>query len=168
MTKTPKKTYQLKQKGQSHQHLEYLNFSDVDPLSVLSDYYTNHKMIVPPKGTIPIEKTSLLEQKKEIKIAKRYIKLHLHRTITLEETANKVFLSPYYFSKLFKSEVGITFIAYVNHQKMIHASELLRNSDLTISHIAQSLGFTQMSYFSKTFKKEFEMTPKEYRKNPTS
>ncbi|EUJ34504.1 bacterial regulatory helix-turn-helix s, AraC family protein [Brochothrix thermosphacta DSM 20171 = FSL F6-1036] len=56
----------------------------------------------------------------------------------------------------------------MNHQKMIHASELLRHSDLTISHIAQSLGFTQMSYFSKTFKKEFEMTPKEYRKNSTS
>lgn len=169
-----KTTYQLKKEKSnestikqtifSSQQLEDLVFDPVDPLSILSSYYQNHQVAKPIESSpITQHEVPSLDEKQEIIDAKQYIKKNLHRTITLDETAKKVFLSPYYFSKLFKAETGITFIAYVNQQKMIHATELLRQSELSINQIAKSLGFTQMSYFSRTFKKEYGMTPKEYR-----
>lgn len=171
MTKIPKITYQLKKEKSNEssttkkksltQELEDFAFNQVDPLSVLSSYYLNHQTAEPIDSIA--EEAPQLNEKKEIADAKYYIQMNLHRTITLDETAKKVFLSPYYFSKLFKAETGITFVAYVSQQKMVQATELLRHSDLSISQIAKSLGFNQTSYFSRIFKKEYSMTPKEYR-----
>ncbi|MBC9787593.1 helix-turn-helix transcriptional regulator [Carnobacterium maltaromaticum] len=170
MTKIPKITYQLKKEKSNEsstikknpitQELEDFAFNQVDPLSVLSSYYLNHQSADPIDS---INEVPQLIEKKEITDAKHYIKMNLHRTITLDETAKKVFLSPYYFSKLFKAETGITFVAYVSQQKMVQATELLRHSDISISQIAKSLGFNQTSYFSRIFKKEYAMTPKEFR-----
>lgn len=153
-----------KQTNNSIQQLADLAFDPVDPLNILSSYYQNHQVAEPIDATIhKQDEIPQIDEKKEIKDAKDYIEKNLHRTITLNETAKEVFLSPYYFSKLFKAETGITFIAYINQQKMIHATDLLRHSDLSIKDIAKSLGFTQMSYFSRTFKKEYGVTPKDYR-----
>lgn len=174
MTKLPKITYQLKKENSNEsstkkklsilQEVENVAFNQIDPLSILSSYYLNHQTAKPIDApTFVQDEVAPLDEKKEIKDAKRYINLNLHRTITLEETAKQVFLSPYYFSKLFKAETGITFVAYVSQQKMIQATDLLHHSDLSISHIAKSLGFNQTSYFSRIFKKEYAMTPKEYR-----
>lgn len=170
MTKIPKITYQLKKeksnesstikKIQTTNAVEDFTFNQVDPLTILSNYYLNHQTADPIDS---IAETPQIDEKKEITDAKHYIKLNLHRTITLDETAKQVFLSPYYFSKLFKAETGITFVAYVSQQKMVQATELLCHSDLSISQIAKSLGFNQTSYFSRIFKKEYSMTPKEFR-----
>ncbi len=85
-------------------------------LDVLSDYYTAHeKQKQPPKETTSPSKSN--GEHKEIKQAIRYIKKNIHRSITLEEVANHVYLSPFYLSKLFKNELNINFINYVNEQK---------------------------------------------------
>ncbi len=134
----------------------------VEVLDVLSDYYSAHeKQKQPKKETTSANKTS--GEHKEIKQAIRYIKKNIHRSITLEEVANYVYLSPFYLSKLFKNELNINFINYVNEQKMLYAKEQLEKSDWAVHTIAKNLGFSRASYFCKVFKKEFDMTPKEYR-----
>ncbi|MGY3779494.1 helix-turn-helix domain-containing protein [Isobaculum melis] len=179
MARIAKTTYRFKkeninesstnQSNASTQHLADLTFDPVDPLNILSSYYQNHQAAEPIDAIRHTQaEVPQLNEKKEIKEAKDYIEQHLHRTITLNEMAQKVFLSPYYFSKLFKAETGITFIAYVNQQKMRQASQLLCESHLSINQIAKGLGFTQMSYFSRMFKKEYGVTPKDYRRSYSS
>ncbi|EAC4320627.1 helix-turn-helix transcriptional regulator [Listeria monocytogenes] len=134
----------------------------VEVLDVLSDYYSAHeKQKQPRKETTSVNKIG--KEHKEIKQAIRYIKKNIHRSITLEEVANYVYLSPFYLSKLFKNELNINFINYVNEQKMLYAKEQLEKSDWAVHTIAKNLGFSRASYFCKVFKKEFDMTPKEYR-----
>lgn len=102
-------------------------------------------------------------ERPEIITAIKYINDHLNEVITLDEVADFVHLSGYYFSKLFKKEVGITFIDYINEKKISRAMILLQDSTWSIDSIAHSLGYSQSSYFSKLFKKTTKMSPRDYR-----
>lgn len=103
-------------------------------------------------------------QKPEIKKALDYINKHLNEVISLDEVAEHVFLSSYYLSKLFKKEMQINFVDYVNNKKIERAKILLQDSTWSVDSIAHSLGFSQTSYFSKTFKKSVGASPSQYRK----
>ena len=76
----------------------------------------------------------------KIKKALRYIDTHLSEELRLEDVAASVYLSPYYFSKLFKKYQGICFNAWVNQQRMNKAKEMLQHSDWSIASIAKKSG----------------------------
>lgn len=99
----------------------------------------------------------------KMKKALRYIDMHLSEELRLEEVAAKVYLSPYYFSKLFKKYQGIGFNAWVNQQRMVNAREMLQHSDWSIASIAKNLGFSQTSYFCKVFRQAYNVTPQVFR-----
>ncbi|AJQ98954.1 Propanediol utilization transcriptional activator [Enterobacteriaceae bacterium bta3-1] len=99
----------------------------------------------------------------KIKKALRYIDTHLSEELRLEDVAANVYLSPYYFSKLFKKYQGIGFNAWVNQQRMINAKEMLQHSDWSIASIAKNLGFSQTSYFCKVFRQAYNVTPQVFR-----
>ncbi|MDG3085150.1 PocR ligand-binding domain-containing protein [Vibrio hannami] len=101
----------------------------------------------------------------KIKKALRYIEAHFFEDVGLEEVADHVYLSPHYFSKLFKKEMKIGFNAYVNQQRMIGAKKMLQYSDWSISRIAHNLGFSGASYFCKVFKNAYKITPQEFRES---
>ncbi|WP_238046422.1 PocR ligand-binding domain-containing protein [Enterococcus mundtii] len=100
----------------------------------------------------------------EINKAIEYINKNLSRNITLDEVANHVYLSHYYFSRLFKKELGISFVNYLNKQRIEQAKELLRQTNLNVQKIAYRIGYTQPSYFCKLFKKETGTTPASFRR----
>ncbi len=99
----------------------------------------------------------------KMKKALRYIDAHLSDELRLEDVATHVYLSPYYFSKLFKKYQGIGFNAWVNQQRMASAKELLCHSDWSIASIARNLGFSQTSYFCKVFRQTYQVTPQAFR-----
>lgn len=99
----------------------------------------------------------------KMKKALRYIDTHLSEELRLEEVAAKVYLSPYYFSKLFKKYQGIGFNAWVNQRRMVNAREMLQHSDWSIASIAKNLGFSQTSYFCKVFRQAYNVTPQVFR-----
>ncbi|WP_280737032.1 MULTISPECIES: helix-turn-helix domain-containing protein [unclassified Enterococcus] len=103
-------------------------------------------------------------EKEEIIKATKYIKENLSRGISLEEVANEVYLSQYYFSKLFKKELGMNFVTYLNYQRVIYAKELLVHSQMTVEEISKRAGFSQTSYFCKIFKGIVAVSPASYRK----
>lgn len=103
----------------------------------------------------------------KMKKALRYIDAHLSDELRLEDVASHVYLSPYYFSKLFKKYQGIGFNAWVNQQRMASARELLCHSDWSIASIARNLGFSQTSYFCKVFRQTYQVTPQAYRQQAT-
>ena len=95
--------------------------------------------------------------------AKNYIQEHYGFDISLDDVSREVNISPYYFSKLFKEESGENFIEYLTRTRIEKAKELLREGNLSIKEISSLVGYADPNYFSRLFKKQTEMTPREYR-----
>lgn len=84
-------------------------------------------------------------------------------TITLEELAEKFALSAPYLSKYIKEKSGMTFIDNVKKVRMKKAKTLLKNSSMTVERIAEQVGYPNVEHFNRMFKREFEMTPVQFR-----
>ncbi len=94
-----------------------------------------------------------------------YVKKNYMNRITLEETAAHVFLSPAYFSRVFKEELGENFNSYVNKTRVQAAARLLLNDTTALVDISSMTGFETQSYFSKVFKRVMGVTPGKYRES---
>jgi AraC-like DNA-binding protein len=95
--------------------------------------------------------------------ATNYIKANYMRKISLDDVAGAVYLSPTYFSRIFKRETGSSFSAYLNRVRTDEGKQLLKNAQINISDIAGMIGYEDQSYFSKVFKKVTGMSPLKYR-----
>ena len=93
-----------------------------------------------------------------------YIEEHLHEMIPMHEMASLCHLSRSYFSRLFQHDTGENYTDYVNRRKVERAKELLRGTPDSVSAIAAALGFMDVSYFVKLFKRFEGVTPLAYRK----
>ena len=92
-----------------------------------------------------------------------YIKANYMRKLTLSEVAESVFLSPSYFSKIFKQETDCYFKDYVNYIRVEKSKLLLLTGKASLVEIADNAGFYDQSYFNKVFKKITGVTPKKFR-----
>ena len=101
---------------------------------------------------------------KEISDAMQFIKNHTNYQICIDDVAKHVCRSRAYITKKFHEETGYTINAYVLHCKLVDAKNLLRYSDNSISEISNFLCFSSQSYFQNVFKKEYGVTPANYRK----
>lgn len=98
----------------------------------------------------------------------RFINDYYHLDISLEAVASKFFLSPSYLSRIFKIETGINFSDYVTQVRMRIAEQLLTKSEESIANITKKVGYNDIKYFSRVFKKYKGVTPGEYRKSLNS
>lgn len=83
--------------------------------------------------------------------------------ITLGEVADKVYVSPSYISRLFKKELGVNFVDYLNEIRIAKAKDLLGQAQYKTYEVAELVGIGNPHYFSKLFKRYVGMTPTEYR-----
>lgn len=95
--------------------------------------------------------------------AKEYIKHNFAKSMSLEELARKLEISPYYFSKLFKEKEGVNYIDYVTGLRIEYAKKQLKNKEKSIKMICVESGYKDPNYFSRIFKKWTGVTPSEYR-----
>jgi len=95
----------------------------------------------------------------------QHIQLHISDSLTVEGLAKLVYLSPDHLTRLFKKKHGETLIDYITKQRMFLAKELIKQNDLTISRVAEKVGYGNYSYFTKTFKKYYGKPPKAYQKD---
>ena len=84
--------------------------------------------------------------------------------LTLQEEAGKEFLSPQYLSRLFKEQMGVTFLEYLNGLSLAEAEKALIRSEEGIARIAMDSGFPSEKAFSRQFRKKYGVTPSEYRR----
>lgn len=94
---------------------------------------------------------------------RRYIDLHFKEALTLEQLAAEGHINKYYLSHAFKREYGVSPINYMISKRIEESKYLLAETDLSMSQIAQLLGFSSLSYFSQVFHRSLEISPKEYR-----
>jgi len=92
-----------------------------------------------------------------------YIKENYHSQITLDDLARQVYLSPFYFSHIFKEEVGTNFIDYLTGVRLDKAKLLLEQTMVAVHIIATQVGYNDVNYFSRVFKKVVGLTPTQYR-----
>ena len=95
---------------------------------------------------------------------KTYIAQNYRRHITTEELAGICYFSIEYFCRFFKRMTGRTALAYVNEYRIEKATVLLSKTDEPIGDIAASVGFEDLNYFSRVFKRIKKCSPGEYRK----
>ena len=99
----------------------------------------------------------------KISKAKEYIMKNYKKSIRLIDVANFLQLNPAYFSRIFRQKTGVCFVDYLTEFRINKAIELLKNSNMNISEIAEEVGFIRARYFTEIFKKRKGMTPSEYR-----
>ena len=92
-----------------------------------------------------------------------YISENIRLPLKLKEIAARVSLSPYYFTRLFKKEVGYTPHRYILMARINSAKFYLKSSELPVKEVARNCGFASESGFCVAFKRIVGMTPKGYR-----
>lgn len=94
-----------------------------------------------------------------------YFEEHYAEKISLDQIAENMYLSPFYISKIFKSETGNTPIHYLIKIRMERAFELLENGwEGSIQEVAVQVGYEDAYHFSKLFKKNFGVSPSQVKK----
>ena len=95
----------------------------------------------------------------------RYLQEHLAEEINLSVLAEQFHLNPQYISQLFKSEIGVNFLAYLTNIRMEKAKKLLLSTSLSIAEVAEQSGYGDYRVFTKVFKKSEGITPSQYRRD---
>ena len=111
---------------------------------------------------VPAE-PSAISTNRQCAAVRRYIDLHFKETLTLEQLAEEAHMNKYYLSHAFKREYGVSPINYMISRRIEESKYLLAETDLSLSQIAQLLGFSSLSYFSQVFRRYQDVSPAEYR-----
>lgn len=110
-----------------------------------------------------VEKKSLSSYSKPVQQILVTIDASLTGDLSLKRFANDLFLNTSYLSALFKKEVGSTLTDYVNQNRIHYACKLLRSTTLSVQNIAAKSGIPDIHYFTRLFRREMGMSPREYR-----
>lgn len=105
------------------------------------------------------DKTDLYVRK-----TKQYIKTYFAQELSLVDCSLNVGISPYYLSHIFKEKTGQTFIEYLSKIRINEAKKLALNSNMTIKDISERVGYFNITYFCKVFKRLTGFTIGEYKK----
>lgn len=113
--------------------------------------------------------TSLLKERSVYSVddiiekIKIYIQRNYQKDLTQEYISYLFYMNRSYLSTLFKAKTGEKFIDYLNNVRINKAKELLEKSDRKMYQIAKAVGYDNVKYFFRIFKKKTGMTPEQYR-----
>ena len=122
----------------------------------------NAQMVLDFTKRVEAEKAGI-HNSKLIRRARDYILSHIGESVTTDALSRELGMNRTYLCKLFAEETGLTVNQYVTQVKMEEAKRLIDVTKKSFAEIAQYLGYSSQSYFQKTFKKVWNMTPGEYR-----
>jgi len=98
-----------------------------------------------------------------IERAKEYLTQHFMEDISLKEIAEYSYVSPFHFSRIFKTFTAYSPYQFLQDIRLQHAALLLENTPTPLSDVAYTSGFMSMEYFNAAFRKKFELPPAKYR-----
>lgn len=111
------------------------------------------------------EEKSIVNNNLHIDKALRFIHEHYCEDINIQTLAENLGLNNNYFSKLFKKNTGMSPTTYINNLKLEKAKFLLKHTNMKISEICDTIGYSDQFYFSRMFKKSTNLSPANYRFN---
>ena len=98
-----------------------------------------------------------------IRKALDYIELHYAEKIGLKTLSDALYISPNYFSDLFRRHMKVKFSDFLIEYRLKKACILLKKPEYKVSEISEMVGFRDSTYFSTVFKKTYNLTPLEYK-----
>lgn len=128
----------------------------IDPLMRTAEAY-RRELLMQSVRNAQVSRSEILK-------AKHYMEAHSDRKLTLDEVAKRVNMNKSYFCRLFKEQTGENFKDYLLRLKMERATTLIRQTDKKISEIALDLGYGDIFYFNRVYKKFIGSAPTEIRK----
>lgn len=93
-----------------------------------------------------------------------YVERNLGGKIAVDEASRAANISYYYFVKYFKKTLGMSFMEYVNRQKIKRAEKILLTKNISVAQVGEQIGMPNMAHFYKMFRKFNRCSPNEYRK----
>lgn len=120
-------------------------------IEILTEFYRKY----------PFKNTKIKENK-NIEMVKKsigYIKKHINEQISVGDIAVYTGYSKYHFCRCFKEVTGMTVNSYITGIKIDYAKEILENKKISVSEVSEMCGFSDISYFTKIFKKYTGMLP---------
>lgn len=93
-----------------------------------------------------------------------YLEENLTRDLDMNSVARAAAISPFYLSRIFKARYGVPPYRYLIGLRIRYASELLRDSRLTVTQVCHRSGFNSLSHFITTFRRHTGMSPSQYRR----
>ena len=94
-----------------------------------------------------------------------YIQQNFTGKISLKEFGEQFHLSEKYISRYFKEHFHITLSQYITYLRLEHAKQLLQDTDMPVTEVALQSGYQNVSYFIRSFKKAYAVSPLKYRKS---
>jgi len=139
-------------------------YVEIEKYETLEDIYTWMKNVF--QAFIEAMKSNKNEKFKGIaKVAMLYSSDHYHEDIGVEQIAAITYVTPNYFSRVFKKETGKGFAEWLNMLRIEKAKLLLKDLKLRVYEVAEKVGYNDYKIFTLNFKKYVGCTPKEYREN---
>lgn len=139
----------------------YFSIIEAKDAQRLYDWLSHHI------GTLINEVSAYRRNRMDLTVnrAKEYLTSNYMNDVTLEKVANKLNVSIYYLSRIFKRETGKSFIDYLTQIRMNEAKRLLKETDMSIKEITYKAGYNNQTYFSTVFKKETGVSASDFRKD---
>jgi len=104
------------------------------------------------------------DRREQIRPVLAYVDRHCRESITLDEVAEVVHVSPSRVRHVFKDVTGVGFKEYVTHVRVAEAKRLLLATDLSVAEIARAVSYTNLNQFYRVFYRSCSMSPGEYRR----
>ncbi len=137
-------------------------YSEVDKLDVLEDLH-NWMISFFKKSMLLLQENKTLKFKSIIKFVLQYIEENYQKDLSLTDIASMVYVTPNYLSRIFKEEMNINFVDWLNQLRIEKAKALLLETGLKTYEVADKVGYRDYKYFSYIFKKITGYTPKEFK-----
>jgi AraC-like DNA-binding protein len=99
----------------------------------------------------------------KLKLVIKYVEEHYNEDISMDDMAKLCFFSKSHFMKFFKQQMNESFVHYLNNYRLTIASRLLGTTSDSVLNISESVGFNNLSYFNRIFKKWYGITPRQMR-----
>lgn len=109
------------------------------------------------------EQTTALSSNNRLAFVIEYIRANITEPLSVELLSQKAYMSESHFFKVFKNELGVSPIDFVNNERIRLAASLLHEPDTKMTEICMACGFNSLSYFNRVFKKAKSLSPSEYR-----
>ncbi|MEL6863704.1 MAG: AraC family transcriptional regulator, partial [Bacteroidota bacterium] len=112
--------------------------------------------------SIYLNKASELNSSHRLAFIIEYIRQNLDKKLTIKDLSNKIYMSESNFHRVFKTELGMSPIDFINEERIKLATRLLQDPTKKIKDIYLECGFNSMSYFNRMFKRKEQLSPRAF------
>ena len=131
-------------------------------------FFENQKLFIDLLKQLEIKKEHFNTSQELAQSIKDYLYKNLSKNITSDILSDEFHFHYNYLARIMKKYYGTTPIEYLNELRLVYSADLLLQTSLPIQTIAEKSGFKTVPYFSNSFKKKYDISPKNFRKKHSS